>query len=134
MGTYHANRRRYLSWAYLATELILDADYYSRTTNDLLLQAPIPWSAGFTTANVYKNVGSVRNSGVELSLNTVNVKSNSFQWTTTFLFAANKNKVLKLNDGNADIFPGPNFLGQNYVIRVGQPIRFILWNDAFRYL
>jgi TonB-linked SusC/RagA family outer membrane protein len=102
--------------------IILDADYYSRTTNDLLLQAPIPWSAGFTTANVYKNVGSVRNSGVELSLNTVNIKSNTFQWSTAFLFAANKNKVLKLNDGNADIFPGPNFLGQNYVIRVGQPL------------
>jgi TonB-linked SusC/RagA family outer membrane protein len=102
--------------------IILDADYYSRTTNDLLLQAPIPWSAGFTTANVYKNVGSVRNSGVELSLNTVNVRSNSFQWSTTFLFAANKNRVLKLNEGNADIFPGPNFLGQNYVIRVGQPL------------
>lgn len=102
--------------------IILDADYYSRTTNDLLLQAPIPWSAGFTTANVYKNVGSVRNSGVELSLNTVNVRTSNFQWSTAFLFAANKNKVLKLNDGNADIFPGPNFLGQNYVIRVGQPL------------
>jgi TonB-linked SusC/RagA family outer membrane protein len=100
----------------------LNADYYRRTTNDLLLQTPIPWSAGFTTANVYKNVGSVRNSGVELSLNTVNVKSDKFTWTTTFLFTANKNVVTKLNDGNADIFPGPNFLGQNYVIRVGEPI------------
>ncbi len=100
----------------------LDADYYTRTTNDLLLQTPIPWSAGFTTSNVYKNVGSVRNSGVELSLNTVNVKTDNFQWSTSFLFTANKNTVLKLNDGNADIFPGPNFLGQNYVIRVGQPI------------
>ncbi len=100
----------------------LNADYYRRTTNDLLLQTPIPWSAGFTTANVYKNVGSVRNSGIELSLNTVNVKSDKFTWTTTFLFTANKNVVTKLNDGNADIFPGPNFLGQNYVIRVGEPI------------
>jgi TonB-linked SusC/RagA family outer membrane protein len=102
--------------------ITLDADYYNRTTNDLLLQAPIPWSAGFRTANVYKNVGSVRNSGVELSLHTVNVKSNDFQWNTTLLFTANKNTVLKLNDGNADIFPGPNFLGQNYVIRVGQSL------------
>ncbi len=30
--------------------------------------------------------------------------------------------MLKLNDGNADIFPGPNFLGQNFIIRVGEPI------------
>ncbi|MDN3549957.1 SusC/RagA family TonB-linked outer membrane protein [Mucilaginibacter aquaedulcis] len=100
----------------------LDADYYQRTTTDLLLQAPIPYTAGFTTANVYKNVGSVRNSGVELNLNTVNVKTSNFEWSTSYIFAANKNKVLKLNDGGADIFPGPNFLGQNYVIRVGAPI------------
>lgn len=100
----------------------LELDYYNRTTNDLLLQTPIPESAGFTTGNVYKNVGSIRNSGVELSLNTVNVKSKNFQWSTTFLVTANKSKVLKLNDGNADIFPGPNFLGQNYVVRVGEPV------------
>lgn len=100
----------------------LEVDYYNRTTNDLLLQTPIPPSSGFITSNVYKNVGSVRNSGVELSLTTVNVKSTDFQWTTTFLGTVNKNKVLKLNDGNADIFPGPNFLGENFILRVGYPI------------
>ncbi|WP_183564291.1 SusC/RagA family TonB-linked outer membrane protein [Mucilaginibacter sp. SP1R1] len=100
----------------------LNVDYYNRVTKDLLLQTPIPWSAGETSANVYKNVGSVRNSGFEISLNTVNVKTSDFEWSTNFLFTANKNKVLKLNDGGADIFPGPNFLGQNFVIRVGQPI------------
>jgi TonB-linked SusC/RagA family outer membrane protein len=100
----------------------LDADYYQRTTTDILLQAPIPWSAGFTTSNVYKNIGSMKNSGVELSLSTVNIKSDDFEWVTNFIFAANQNKVTKLNDGGADIFPGPNFLGQNYVIRVGAPI------------
>ncbi|MDB5147480.1 MAG: SusC/RagA family TonB-linked outer membrane protein, partial [Mucilaginibacter sp.] len=100
----------------------LNLDYYNRTTKDLLLQAPIPWSAGETNANVYKNVGSVRNSGVEISLNTLNVKTTDFEWSTNFIFTSNKNKVLKLNDNGADIFPGPNFLGQNFVIRVGQPI------------
>jgi TonB-linked SusC/RagA family outer membrane protein len=100
----------------------LEADYYNRVTKDLLLQAPIPWSAGYTNANVYRNVGSVRNAGFEVNLKTVNVKTPDLTWSTTFLLASNKNKVLKLNDGNADIFPGPNFLGQNFVIRVGEPI------------
>lgn len=100
----------------------LDADYYNRTTKDLLLQAPIPWSAGERTASVYENVGSVRNTGFEVNLNTVNVKSKDLTWSTSFIFATNKNKVLKLNKGNADIFPGPNFLGQNFIIRVGEPI------------
>jgi TonB-linked SusC/RagA family outer membrane protein len=99
-----------------------NADFYIKNTSDILLQTPIPWTAGFTIANVYKNVGSMRNTGIELSLNTVNIKSVNFQWSTSLLFASNKNEVTKLNDGNADIFPGPNFLGQNYVIRVGAPI------------
>ncbi|MFD2874262.1 SusC/RagA family TonB-linked outer membrane protein [Mucilaginibacter ximonensis] len=106
----------------LNNRINLEADYYNRTTKDLLLQTPVPWTAGYTTANVYQNVGSVRNSGVELTLNTVNVRSKNFTWSTTILAAYNKNKILNLNDGNADIFPGPNFLGQNYVLRVGQPI------------
>jgi len=100
----------------------LDADYYNRTTKDLLLQAPIPWSAGERTASVYQNVGSVRNTGFEVSLNTVNVKTRNLTWSTSFLFSTNKNEVVKLNQGNADIFPGPNFLGQTNVLRVGEPI------------
>jgi len=100
----------------------LTIDYYNRVTKDLLLQAPIPWSAGMTNANVYQNVGSVRNSGFEVTLNTVNIKTKDFTWSTNFIFAANKNRILKLNDGNADIFPGPNFLGQTNILRVGEPI------------
>jgi len=100
----------------------MNIDYYNRTTKDLLLQTPIAESAGMQTASVYKNIGSIRNTGIEINLHTVNVKTPDFTWSTNFIFASNKNKVLKLNDGNADIFPGPNFLGQNYIIRVGQPI------------
>ena len=98
------------------------ADVYIKNTSDILLQTPIPWTAGFVTPNVYKNIGSVRNTGLELSLNTVNIKTENFQWSTAILFATNKNEITKLNDGNADIFPGPNFLGQNTVLRVGSPI------------
>lgn len=100
----------------------LNVDYYNRTTKDLLLQAPIAWSAGMVNANVYQNVGSVRNSGIEVNLHTENIKTKNFSWSTNFVFASNKNRILKLNQGNADIFPGPNFLGQTNVLRVGEPI------------
>ena len=52
---------------------------------------------------------------------TVNVKNKDFTWTRPSCLPPTET-VLALNDGNADIFPGPNFLGQNYIIRVGQPI------------
>ncbi|SEI56190.1 TonB-linked outer membrane protein, SusC/RagA family [Dyadobacter sp. SG02] len=106
----------------LGEKIDLTVDYYNRVTKDLLLQAPIPWSAGQVNANVYENVGSVRNSGFEVSLNTTNIETKNFSWSTNFIFAANVNKILKLNRGNADIFPGPNFLGQTNILRVGQPI------------
>lgn len=111
-----------LEFAIFNGRVNLNLDYYRRTTKDLLLQAPIPWSAGMRTANVYQNVGSVRNSGIEVNLQTVNVKSKNLTWTTNFIFTSNKNEILNLNRGNADIFPGPNFLGQTNVLRVGQPI------------
>ena len=111
-----------LEFSLFNNRISAELDYYNRTTKDLLLQAPIAWSNGETNSSIYNNVGSVRNAGFEAGVTTVNVKNRDFTWTTTFLFASNKNKVLALNDGNADIFPGPNFLGQNYVIRVGQPI------------
>ena len=100
----------------------LTADAYSRTTKDLLLQTPIPWSAGFDQAYVYRNIGSVRNTGLEISLNTVNIDHPDFKWSTNFIFATNRNRILQLNDGNADIFPGPNFLGQTNILRVGEAI------------
>ncbi|RFS20494.1 TonB-dependent receptor [Chitinophaga silvatica] len=102
----------------------LNVDFYTRTTKDLLLRAPIPWGAGFQDAFVYKNIGSVRNTGLEVNLQTTNIKNRDFTWTTNFIFATNKNKILSLNSGagNADIFPGPNFLGQTNILRVGEPI------------
>ncbi len=102
--------------------LNLTVDYYNRVTKDLLLQAPIPWSAGEQNANVYQNIGSVRNAGVEVSLNSTNIQKNNFTWTTSVVFTSNRNRILKLNNGNADIFPGPNFLGQTNILRVGEPI------------
>lgn len=111
-----------LEFGLFGSRIQANIDFYSRTTKDLLLQAPIPWSAGMNNANVYRNVGSMRNTGVEVNLNTVNVKTRDFTWTTNFIFATVKNKIIKLNDGNADIFPGPNFLGQTNVLRVGEPV------------
>jgi TonB-linked SusC/RagA family outer membrane protein len=111
-----------LEFSLLQNRVNMNIDYYRRTTKDLLLQAPIPWSAGMRNANVYENVGSVRNSGIEVNLNTINVQTKNFTWSTNFIFTSNKNEILKLNNGNADIFPGPNFLGQTNVLRVGEPI------------
>lgn len=96
------------------------ADYYHRTTKDLLLNAPIPWSSGLET--VTTNIGSVENKGFEIALNTVNVRSRNLTWTTDINFTTNKNKILQLGTSNDDIYPGPWFLGETNILRVGWPI------------
>lgn len=98
----------------------LTADYYNRKTKDLLLNAPIPWTSGLST--VTENIGSVQNSGVELALSTQNIRSKNLNWSTDVIFTANRNKVLQLGSSNDDIFPGPWFLGQTNILRIGWPV------------
>ncbi len=97
-----------------------EADVYQRTTTNLLLNAPVPQSSGYSS--IPRNIGSVRNQGLELSLNTVNVQGKDFTWSTTFNISFLKNRVLALGDAGDDIFPGPYFLNNTNVLRVGQPV------------
>ena len=98
----------------------ITADYYHRVTKDMLLDAPIPWTSGLST--VTQNIGSLQNDGVELALNAQVVRSKNLTWTTDINFTYNKNKILKLGINNDDIYPGPWFLGQTNILRVGWPI------------
>ena len=91
----------------------MELDVYRKLTTDMLLSAPVPSSSGYTT--VTRNVGSMENRGVEFALNTVNITSNDFTWSTNFNISVNKNKVIALT-GGADIFSGRG------VIREGEPV------------
>src|SRR6266498_169698 len=109
-----------LEFSLFNNRININADYYRRETKDLLLNAPIPWSSGLET--VTQNIGSVENKGVEIALNTQNIRSRNFTWTTDVNFSANKNKILHLGEKNDDIYPGPWFLGETNILRVGWPI------------
>jgi len=97
----------------------IEADVYYKKTTDMLLNAPIPSSSGYT--NIYKNIGNMENKGVELLLNTENV-TGALVWNTSFNISFNRNKVLALGDADDDIFANPNFLSNTNIIRVGQPV------------
>ena len=74
----------------------LVADLYYNHTRDLLLDRPLPPSTGYTT--ITSNIGELENKGIELLLNTQNIQSD-FTWNTSINFAANRNKVLSLYEG-----------------------------------
>lgn len=77
-------------------------DYYDTKTTDILLPRTLPTSLGSgnnTPFQIYQNIGATSNKGVEVILNTVNVKREKFNWQTNFTFAANKEKITALVDG-----------------------------------
>ena len=87
--------------------------YYNKDTDDLLFGEPIPGSSGFTSLT--KNIGAVKNTGVEFLLNTVNVRNNDFTWSTSLNLATNENEVVTLPNGE-DAISGRN------ILREGEPI------------
>jgi TonB-linked SusC/RagA family outer membrane protein len=83
-------------------------DYYDSRTYDLLYSRTIPTLNGFSTWTT--NVGQVNNKGVELMLNSVNLRTDNFEWTTGFNIARNRNTVVDVGTGGDDIGRGL-FLG-----------------------
>ena len=69
-------------------------DWYSKKTTDLLFWLSVPESAG--SRGYYGNIGDIRNTGVELSLQGTVVKTRNLQWDLLFNISHNKDKILKL--------------------------------------
>lgn len=95
----------------------LTVDAYQKTTSALLLNVQLPYSSGFSS--IMRNVGSVRNRGVEFVLNTINFNG-ELRWETDFNIAFNKNKVMKLKDGD-DIL-SDNEYGPTTIVRIGEDL------------
>lgn len=93
------------------------ADAYFKRTNDLLLDAPIPATSGYTT--VTKNIGNMENRGIDLGINTINVQKKNFTWSTTFNVSILKNKVTALGENNEDITYG---FKEGQILRVGYSV------------
>lgn len=94
-------------------------DYYHKTTDDLLLNAPIPSSSGLPF--MLKNIGSVRNDGFEWAINSYNITGEDFSWTSRLSFATNRNKVIKLGANDEDILITKHAQGYMKILRVGEP-------------
>ncbi|MEP6582926.1 MAG: TonB-dependent receptor [Ginsengibacter sp.] len=75
----------------LNNRVSFEVDYYERNTFDLLLNVQIPGTTGFATQ--LQNLGKLNNKGIEFSINTTNIQSKNFRWTTTLNFGANKNRI-----------------------------------------
>ena len=87
-------------------------DYYVRDTSDLLYNLPVSGLNGDTF--VFQNFGGMKNSGVEISLNTKNIitTTDGFTWSTGINLTTNKNEITALESD--EIISG------NYLRKVGE--------------
>lgn len=77
-------------------------EFYTTKTKDLLYAVSIPSITGFTS--IMSNVGEIANKGFELTVSSRNIVRKDFEWSSTFNFSTNSNKINKLAglDTNGD--------------------------------
>ncbi len=122
---------------FLDNKISATVDMYFNTTKDLLLKTNIPSTSGYTTQ--FKNVGSTENKGIELTLNTKNIRTPDFSWNTDFNIAIFKSKVTGLNKEatfSQESFIQTIYLSASYdayLVKIGEPLGLVYGyvNDGF---
>lgn len=75
-------------------------EIYNTNTHDLLVTRSIPEMTGYSS--IFTNLGQVNNKGIELSLNSINIKTEKFEWSSSLAFSSNRNKIIHLYNSDAD--------------------------------
>lgn len=116
----------------------LEVDLYRKTVNDLLLNATLPPTTGFSSA--VKNIGKLRNEGMEFTLNTTNVSTKSFTWESNFNISFNRNKIMALTRGQQNLPSVASYVSQFnkplYLAEIGRPAGMMIgyiWEGNYQY-
>ncbi|MFY0598908.1 MAG: TonB-dependent receptor [Cyclobacteriaceae bacterium] len=95
-------------------------DYYSRTSESLLLQNPVSYVTGFQDGIV--NLGKVRNQGFEFELRTRNLVKNGLTWNSTIITSTNQNELLGLGDSDGALLQDTYGRNSQWINLIGNPI------------
>ena len=96
-------------------------DVYTSRTTDLLMKMAIPALTGYTST--YANIGETKNIGVDITLNTINIKTRDFMWETGINVAWQKDEIVSLANGKEDDIANTWF--------IGYPVGYSLNNTAY---
>ncbi len=103
---------------FLDGRLGLDLTWYTSTTRDQIMAAPVSRASGYTGQII--NAGAVENRGIEAMVSVVPVRTPDFRWETTFNYSRNRNEVVSLAEGVTGLSLG-GFWGVNAFARLGEP-------------
>lgn len=96
-------------------------EYYNRKTAKLLVGLPLPASSGFT--NQTQNIGSMRNTGVDVQLNAAIIRNSDFSWDLSPNISFYKNTVLSIGSQSNIISSGLGINGGLAIIQPGSPLQ-----------
>jgi TonB-linked SusC/RagA family outer membrane protein len=120
---------------FLNNRLGVDVTWYTSKSTNLLMPLKVSNATGYE--DYYTNVGSIRNSGVELSLNATPVKTKNFNWDVRINFSSNHNEVLSLGQGLNEVAVATHFgyLGSTASMKYikGYPVGAIFGTSYQRY-
>ncbi|MCF0177164.1 MAG: TonB-dependent receptor [Bacteroidales bacterium] len=102
-----------LDWN-LYGRLGITVEYYNKLTKDLLFEMPTSYVTGF--GSKMSNIGNLRNSGFEITLNSINIRNKNFSWETDFNITFQKNIVVSLPN-HEDVLYGHDGM---YLLREGE--------------
>jgi len=112
-----------VDFGFLNDRVSLVVEAYQKDTKDLLINSDAALSQGFST--IWTNSGHVRNRGLEISLNTINVSSKNFKWTTDFNISFNQNIIESLPESKP-IFGRPNYYSRlssnQFIVQEGESL------------
>ena len=113
-----------LDISFLKNKIQLTADVYKNTTEDLLINVPVPTSSGYTTQ--IQNVGSTENRGIEIQIAATPIAKKDFTWTTNFNISFNKNEITALSTYQ-DFYLQASGWGvgstpADFIVKVGEPV------------
>ncbi|SHH67278.1 SusC/RagA family TonB-linked outer membrane protein [Flavobacterium johnsoniae] len=98
-----------LETGFFQDRIFLTTAWYLNRSSNQLVGIPLPGTTGFSSVNANLDA-TVENTGIELTLRTLNIDRKNFNWTTNFNISASKNKLIS--------FPGleTSTYANNYVI------------------
>jgi TonB-linked SusC/RagA family outer membrane protein len=85
-------------------------EVYTQNTSDLIFARSLPAVSGYVQK--FENIGKTKNSGIELTVTTINIQKPNFTWSTDFNWSNNKEEIVELVAGKTDMLADRLFIGQ----------------------
>jgi len=98
-----------LDFSILKNRISGSIEWYNTKTTDLLLSSTVPSLTGYVTT--IANTGSTKNHGIELTFNTLNVKTRDFTWGTDLSVSWQEDEIVELSNGKEDEIVDARFIG-----------------------